>query len=313
VSIPAGVTSIGDNAFRDATSLVGVYFLGDAPGSAGASAFDNIGSSPSVIIEVGSTGFGAVGDSWLGGLTVSLNYLVTFNLNGGSTVNNRTFFTGASVREPTAPTRAGYTFAGWSLTNRGAAVTFPYTPNVPGGVVFFANWTGNSYQVSFDANGGSVVASGAFSMGASISEPTAPTRAGFTFAGWSLTNGGAAVTFPYTPNVPGGVVFFANWTAVPVVQSQPPVVNVSVPTFSNKRTFEPRALARQVGVKIVSSKASVSVKVSASSRKICTTVGSRLRTLKAGRCVVTFTVQEPKPKKGKQPKPTRTVTTLIVQ
>ena len=41
--------------------------------------------------------------------------------------------------------------------------------------------------------------------------------------------------------------------------------------------------------------------------------GSKLKTLKAGNCVVTFTVQEPKPKKGKKPKATKTVKTLVVQ
>ena len=81
----------------------------------------------------------------------------------------------------------------------------------------------------------------------------------------------------------------------------------------DREGFYMDALAKQVGVRIVSSKATVSISVAKSSRKTCTKAGSRLRTLKAGNCNVTFTVQEPKPKKGKKPKATKTPTTLIVQ
>jgi hypothetical protein len=42
-------------------------------------------------------------------------------------------------------------------------------------------------------------------------------------------------------------------------------------------------------------------------------VAGKLKTLKAGKCVVSFTVQEPKPKKGKQPKATKTTKTLVVK
>jgi hypothetical protein len=63
----------------------------------------------------------------------------------------------------------------------------------------------------------------------------------------------------------------------------------------------------------VSSKAKVTFKVAKSSSKVCTKSGSKLKTLKAGNCNVTFTVQEPKPKKGKKPKATKTVKTFVVK
>jgi subtilisin len=84
-------------------------------------------------------------------------------------------------------------------------------------------------------------------------------------------------------------------------------------TISAKKKYVVKPLAKKVGVTIVSSKATVSFKVAKSSSKICTKSGSKLKTLKAGNCIVTFTVQEPKPKKGKKPKATRTIKTLVVQ
>ena len=84
-------------------------------------------------------------------------------------------------------------------------------------------------------------------------------------------------------------------------------------TVRAKKKYSGKALAKQVGVTIVSSKATVSISVAKKSNKICARSYSNLKTLKAGKCVVTFTVQEPRSKKGKLPKATKTTTTLVVQ
>ena len=84
-------------------------------------------------------------------------------------------------------------------------------------------------------------------------------------------------------------------------------------TIGFKKKYAIKPLAKRVGVPIVSPKAKVTFKVAKSSKKVCKKSGSKLKTLKAGNCIVTFTVQEPKPKKGKKPKATKTTTTLIVQ
>jgi len=80
-----------------------------------------------------------------------------------------------------------------------------------------------------------------------------------------------------------------------------------------KKSFVIKTLAKRVGIKIVSSKATVSLLVSKLSKKICFVSKSKLSTLKAGKCNVTFTVQEPTPKKGKKPKTKKTVMTLVVK
>jgi hypothetical protein len=72
-------------------------------------------------------------------------------------------------------------------------------------------------------------------------------------------------------------------------------------------------LAKKVGVKIVSPKAKVTMTVASSSKKNCAVVAGKLKTLKAGNCVVSFTVQEPKPAKGKLPKPAKATKTLVIK
>jgi uncharacterized repeat protein (TIGR02543 family) len=255
VTIPASVTSIGSTAFADATSLVHVYFLGNAPGTVGSDAFYNIGSSPTVHILFSATGFNIANNLW-NGLTVSYRYTATFNSTGGSSVSSVNFFSSGSIAEPTAPTRVGHTFSGWSLTQGGAAVSFPYTPTSLGDVVFYAKWT-------------------------------AP------------------------PAVDNQAPVFNSAPAV--VESQIPITKPVTQTFSSKKLLEPKSLAKQVGVKIVSTKATVALYVAVSSRKVCLVTGSRLKTLKAGKCIVTFTVQEPKTKSGKLPRALKQVKTLIIK
>lgn len=94
---------------------------------------------------------------------------------------------------------------------------------------------------------------------------------------------------------------------------QVPVAVTSTQVFVAKKAYGAKSLAEQVGITIVSKKATVSFKVAMSSKGICTKSGTKLKTLKSGNCVLTFTVQEPRSKKGKLPKATKTVKTLAVQ
>jgi uncharacterized repeat protein (TIGR02543 family) len=186
----------------------------------------------------------------------------------------------------------------------------------------------DSYEVTFNSMGGSTVPDSSFVWLGSISEPERPTRPGFTFSHWTHVSGLTA-TFPYTPDSKYDRTFYAIWNPVTAVSAPAPaapapaqVQVIAAPaatvdsasiTISAKQKYSAKTMAKQVGVTIVSAKATVSVSVNKASKKICTKSGSKLKTLKAGNCVVTFTVQEPKPKKGKKPKATKTVRTLVIQ
>jgi len=146
--------------------------------------------------------------------TTAALYSVTFDAKGGSSVSNGSFLTASTVSEPTAPTRSGYEFAGWSATDGGSAVTFPYAPGVASNITLYALWSALSHVVTFNSNSGSSVTDGIYISGGTVSEPTAPTRSGYTFAGWSATDGGSAATFPYSPGVVTDITLYAKWTAV---------------------------------------------------------------------------------------------------
>jgi uncharacterized repeat protein (TIGR02543 family) len=238
-------------------------------------------------------------------------YAVTFDSNNGSEVSSDTFSSSDPIEEPTAPTRAGHTFVGWSATDGGTtAVDFPYSPGVTTDITLYAIWTVNSYTVNYNSNNGTALSSGTFTFGGSIAEPTAPTRAGHTFAGWSATDGGTAVTFPYSPGVASDVTLHAKWTSnpAPVVEApaSPAAPVVAAPVASTQKTPPPviktvnakdgknmASIVKKAKIKIPKG-AKVAYKVANDSKKVCAVVKGNLRMRGKGTCNVTVSVKSGK-------------------
>jgi uncharacterized repeat protein (TIGR02543 family) len=164
--------------------------------------------------RVGSSGSSAASSAVtpVGGV-----YTVTFDSRGGGSVSGSNFLSGGGLDAPGEPSRPGYTFAGWSATDQGnTAVGFPYSPGVTRDITLFALWTVNTYTVTYDSREGSAVNPGSFETDGSVAEePSDPTRTGYGFAGWSLTDGGSAVDFGgsgFSPGVAENITLFALWT-----------------------------------------------------------------------------------------------------
>ena len=104
-------------------------------------------------------------------------YTISFNSAGGSAVAPISQEYGTAVATPAAPTRTGYTFAGWIPA---VPATMP-----AGNRTLTAQWTPKQYTVSFDSAGGSAVSPISQGYTSAITPPVDPTRIGYTFAGWS--------------------------------------------------------------------------------------------------------------------------------
>jgi uncharacterized repeat protein (TIGR02543 family)/LPXTG-motif cell wall-anchored protein len=143
ITIPASVTSIGAEAFTNAINLSSVYFLGNAPTiDEYGDTFANLAVSARAYIQPSATGFGSVGDLW-NGLIVTYTpvYTVTYDTQGGSTVTAGSYTIASSVTLPTAPTRSGFTFAGWfTATTGGTALGTTYSPPSTGNITLYAQW-----------------------------------------------------------------------------------------------------------------------------------------------------------------------------
>ena len=89
------------------------------------------------------------------------------------------------------PTRDGYDFVGFKYGDKTVTANTVYSDLAADdgvtSLTLTAQWTVNWYTIIFNTNGGSEIASITQDYGTDITEPDAPTREGYTFAGWDKT------------------------------------------------------------------------------------------------------------------------------
>ena len=102
-------------------------------------------------------------------------YNVVFDTNGGTAVTMQAIEEGGKVIAPDSPTKDGYTFISWDYEFENAVMS---------DIVIKAEWAANTYEITYEANGGSVANNTqTVNYGSSYTLET-PTRKGYTFAGW---------------------------------------------------------------------------------------------------------------------------------
>ena len=133
---------------------------------------------------------------------------VLYAANGGQFADGNDTMQGVAdsdgvMRQPTAPTRDGYTFAGWYWVSDLSGLTdeqkdlnkVDFSQSIAGKdhATIYAQWTKNQEQndhaVMYVANGGQFATGETFQQGVTDSDgmmrqPAAPTRDGYTFDGW---------------------------------------------------------------------------------------------------------------------------------
>ena len=120
-------------------------------------------------------------------------YTISFNSNGGTEIAAITTYYGTTLDEPTAPTRTGYTFAGWFKDADCLTAWNFEVDTVPAGdITLHAKWIANSYTVVFHANNGTADTTSQNFKYDEAQNLTANTftKEGYTFKGWSESSGG---------------------------------------------------------------------------------------------------------------------------
>ncbi len=157
-------------------------------------------------------------------------YYVAYNKNGGTgTMSNSTHTYGTSSSlTSNAYSRTGYTFQGWATSSTGSvsyankASVSTLTSTKGGTYTLYAVWKGNTYQVAYNANGGTGTMS---NSSHTYGTAKALTSNGFTaptgkhFAGWatsasgsvSYANGASVSTLTSTNG--GTYTLYAVWKA----------------------------------------------------------------------------------------------------
>ncbi|MBR3460692.1 MAG: InlB B-repeat-containing protein, partial [Clostridia bacterium] len=134
-------------------------------------------------------------------------YTVTFKDWDGTTLKTQTVNYGGSATAPANPTRTGYAFTGWDKAFN----------NITANTVVTAQYTINTYTVTFKDWDGTTLKTQTVNYGGSATAPNNPTREGYTFTGWDKTfnniNADTVVTAQYTQNavVNYYTVTFKDW------------------------------------------------------------------------------------------------------
>lgn len=144
--------------------------------------------------------------------------IVTYDSHGGSGVADGSFLSGGTIATlPASPTRAGYSFNGWfAAASGGPALANGYAPAATSAITLHAQWTGTTNTVTYDSHGGNSVSAGSFVTGGTIANlAVAPTRAGYSFAGWFVSaSGGSALADGYAPSATSAITLHAQWNAL---------------------------------------------------------------------------------------------------
>jgi len=104
------------------------------------------------------------------------HYTVSFDEAGGSEVSDVTLDYGMVVTTPADPERTGYTFAGWVPA---VPETMPAEDTL-----CVAQWTANTYTITFNANGGTGGAVEPLIFDDPLTAPSV-SKTGYTFTGWN--------------------------------------------------------------------------------------------------------------------------------
>ena len=141
---------------------------------------------------------------------------ISFDSNGGSAITNITADYCSTFSAPAAPVRTGYAFAGWyTSTNYSKAWDFA-VDKAKVNTVLYAKWDTATYTITFNAQGGSPVASTSAAYNTLISAPASPTREGYPFNGWYKdVNCTQAWNFG-TDVVTANTTLYANWLSASV-------------------------------------------------------------------------------------------------
>ena len=136
-------------------------------------------------------------------------FIVSFNTNGGSEIENQQIKSGERAVRPANPVKDGYTFLGW-YTDLTLTEEYNFNSAVTSDLTLFASWSLKSYTITFNSNGGSEVDAQIISHGNKPVRPENPSRNGFTFGGW-YTDAALTDEYAFGLNATENLTLYAKW------------------------------------------------------------------------------------------------------
>ena len=159
------------------------------------------------------------------GNTTQKTYTVTFDSNGGSSVDKQTVVVGKYASEPKTPIRHGYIFGGWYYGSE----KWNFSTPVTGNMTLTAKWTPDPSScphadvtsdgicdicstalvlIRFNPDNGTSVTSQIIVSGGCATEPIAPTKANYIFAGWYKNS---STKWDFSTPITADITLTAKW------------------------------------------------------------------------------------------------------
>ena len=177
----------------------------------------------------GSLGHFAPGGTYSANQSVTLwaawttnTYTVSYNANGGTGApSNQTKTYGTNLTlSSTRPTRTGYSFSTWNTASNGSGTNYAPGATYQGNsaLTLYAQWTINTYAVTYHSNGGSGAPSNQTkTYGTDLTlRRGVPTRTDYKFVKWNTNESGTGISYmpgaTYTTNA--AVTLYAQWQSV---------------------------------------------------------------------------------------------------
>ena len=148
------------------------------------------------------------------------SYTVKFNTNGGvCSTPSKTVTYNSTYGDMPIPTRDGHTFTGWYTAKTGGTkITSTTKVSITDEQTLYAQWTANTYTVTFNGNGGTPSKSSqSVTYGGTYGTLPTASKDYYDFNGWyTAASGGTKITSSSTYNTAGNITLYAQWTIHPV-------------------------------------------------------------------------------------------------
>ena len=151
-------------------------------------------------------------------------YTVKYDGNGatgGSSASSSHTYDVAKALTANGYIRTGYTFKNWNTQADGKGVSYADKASVKNltsvngaTVILYAQWSINSYTLTYNPNGGSVSpTSKSLTYNSAYGTLPTPTRKGYAFTGWFTAASGGTKVSESTKMGTGNITIYAHWKA----------------------------------------------------------------------------------------------------
>lgn len=138
-------------------------------------------------------------------------FIITFDTNGGSIINNIEVVDGQKIVKPVEPSKDGYIFVEWLLNNN----TFNFEQEITSDINLVASWKEleqDMFTVIFDSKGGNSITTQTIKKDEKALKPNDPIREGYRFDGWYLKN----KKYNFNTKITDNITLVANWTSIQI-------------------------------------------------------------------------------------------------